>query len=321
MDTKKPHGGLISFEPTYRLNSWGFIAKTWNNRVYPPFYHPERINALMTEWEPNENDIFICTHQKVGTHLTKKYVVELMRHFSLHPPGHGIYMGDIGHGTVPWPEVSISQYGRDAFQETLNRNKDVPRLWYTHCSIDDLPFKVHQNKAKIIHVYRDPRGAVVSQFHFYKYHPMLGVSEDLDMDSFIDLFLNGDLYFGDYFEHTKRWINEGGNLLGNENVISVRYEDLVDNKVDSIMQLAGFLFPTRTLNREDAAQIVLSTEFDTMKKEITNNPQTFHFNVDKFFREGKSMGWQDSLTLEQQGKINAVARTRWHDLKTNYSFE
>lgn len=321
MDAKKPHGGLISFEPTYRINSWGFIAKTWNERVYPPFYHPERINALMNEWEPNEHDIFICTHQKVGTHLTKKYVVELMRHFELHPQGHGIHSGDIGHGTVPWPEVSISQYGKEAFLEWLNKNKDVPRLWYTHCSIEDLPFIVNQNKAKVIHVYRDPRGAVVSQFHFYKYHPMLGVSEALDMDSFIDIFLEGALYFGDYFDHTTRWINESGKVLGNENVLSLQYEDLVDNKVDCMMQLANFLFPTLTLHKEDAACIVQATEFDTMKKEISNNPQTFHFNVDKFFREGKSLGWQESLNMEQQEKINAVARIKWQGLKTNYSFE
>ena len=321
METKPNHGGLLSFEPTFKLNKWGFIAKTWNDRIYPPFYHPGRIDELIHFWEPDNKDIFICTHQKVGTHLTKKYVVELLRHFLFHAPEHGITTGDIGHGTVPWPEVSVSQYGMDAFREKLHRDRDVPRLWYTHCSLDDLPFHVNHNKSNFIHVFRDPRGVVVSQYHFYRYHPMLGVSQDLDMDSFIDLFLEGRLYFGDYFEHTSRWMRTAAGKPDMGRVISVRYEDLVERKTESILKFCNFLFPGLSLTDEKAASIAEATEFDKMKKEISENPQTFHFNPDKFFREGKSRGWEESLSREQQARICSVASEKWAGVETGYEFE
>ena len=268
-----------------------------------------------------KRDIFICTHQKVGTHLTKKFVVELMRAFSFHPPGHGIAMGDIGHGTVSWPEVSISQYGKKAFQEKLRNDRDVPRLWYTHCSLDDFPFQLKNNTSKIIHVFRDPRGAAVSQYHFYRYHPMLEVSADLGLDDFIDLFLEGKLYFGDYFLHTRQLIEKGSDRLGPKNVISLKYEDLVDHKLQSAWRISNFLFPNHYLSDEIANLVVQATEFDTMKKEIKKNPQTFHFNPDKFFREGKSLGWKDSLTAEQQKRIFYVAKEKWPEIETYYQLE
>lgn len=321
MEKKANHGGLISFEPTQTLNKWGFISKSWNGRVYPPFYHPERIAGLINEWKPDERDIFICTHQKVGTHLTKKFVVELLRSFQLHPSDHGITSGDIGHGTVPWPEVSISQYGRDAFMEKLDKNRSVPRVWYTHCSIEDFPFQPNNNKSKVIHAFRDPRGAVVSQYHFYRSHPMLGVSQDLDLENFIDLFLEGKLYFGDYLEHTKQMLEKSAGVLGQDQVISIKYEDLVDRKLESVRRISKFLFPDLVLSDETAESIVKATEFDRMKKEISDNPQSFHFNPDKFFREGKSLGWKESLSKEQQYRIFSVAKEKWPEIETYYQLD
>ena len=70
-----------------------------------------------------------------------------------------------------------------------------------------------------------------------------------------------------------------------------------------------------------ASTIVEATEFNRMKKEITENPQTFHFNPEKFFREGKSFGWMESLTKDQQSRICSVAKEKWKGIKTNYEFE
>lgn len=318
MEKKSNHGGLISFEPTQNLNKWGFISKSWNGRIYPPFYHPDRIAELVNEWVPDERDIFICTHQKVGTHLAKKFVVELMRNLQLHPTDHGISSGDIGHGTVPWPEVTISQYGKAAFWEKLEKNQDFHRLWYTHCSLGDFPFQLENNKSKVIHVFRDPRGAVVSQFHFYRSHPMLGVSQDLDLDSFIDLFLEGTLYFGDYIEHTRQMLEEAASILGESQVISIQFEDLVDRKIESIKRISKFLFPDLSLPDKKANLIVKSTEFDRMKQEITENPQSFHFNPDKFFREGTAMGWKNSLSKAQQDRIFSGAIEKWPAIEKYY---
>jgi len=96
----------------------------------------------------------------------------------------------------------ISKHGLDHFMEHIESTKGYPRVWYTHCSMHDLPFKSGHPKTRFIHLFRDPRGAFESQYHFYKSHPMLGVSEDFTMDEFAQMFVDGNMYFGDYHQHT-----------------------------------------------------------------------------------------------------------------------
>lgn len=311
MSIPSNHGGLKSFEPTEKLNDKGFIYKTWDTRIYPPFYNPSAIDELKNSWDTDENDIFICTHQKVGTHLTKKFVSEILRASIEYPETSSFRNGDIGHNTIAWPEVMISQYGMEHFQAHLASTKGYPRVWYTHCSMHDLPFRSAHKDTKFIHVFRDPRGAFVSQFFFYRSHPMLGVNQDLTFDDFIDIFNDGNLYFGDYHQHTLEWINGCGGKIEKERLITLRYEDLVERKIESVKFLADFLLEENTLSLDQMEQIVAATEFKTMKKEITENPQSFHFNPQTFFREGKCYDWMEKLSFEQIKKIDEKTLKVW----------
>ena len=318
MSNTTNHGGLKSFEPTMTMNEKGFIYKTWNNRIYPPFYNPDAIRELQETWNTDENDIFICTHQKVGTHLTKKFVSEVLRSSISYPETNGIHSGDIGHGTIAWPEVMISQHGMEHFQNHIENTKGFPRIWYTHCSMHDLPFKSAHPKTRFIHVFRDPRGAFDSQYHFYKSHPMLGVSEDLTMDEFVEMFTKGTMYFGDYHEHTLEWIDGCRGKIDKENLLVLKYEDLVERKMESARILCQFLLSENLPNELQLEQIVAATEFNTMKKEITENPQSFHFNPQTFFREGKSYGWMDKLSTEQIEKIDQKTARIWGENNLNH---
>lgn len=311
MSNSKKYGGLKSFEPTKQLNENGFKYKTWNNRIYPPFFNPEAIDELKSTWNTDENDIFICTHQKVGTHLTKKFVCEVLRSTIDYPQTNGIKSGDIGHETIPWPEVMVSQHGINHFRDHLQATKGLPRVWYTHCSMHDLPFRFVHEKTRFIHVFRDPRAVFVSQFFFYRSHPMLGVSQDLTYDDFLDLFTGGNLYFGDYHEHTLEWINGCGGKIPKDNLLVLRYEDLVERKIESVKILAKFLLTDNKLNENQLESIAATTEFSTMKKEITENPQSFHFNPQNFFRSGKCFDWMEKLNFEQISKIDIKTRSLW----------
>lgn len=311
MSKSSNHGGLKSFEPTESLNKHGFIHKKWNGQIYPPFFDPKAIEYLRENWETQENDIFICSHQKVGTHLTKKFISEILRFSFEYPKGGGMATGDIGHGTIPWPEVMVSQHGIDHFLEFIDRTKELPRLWYTHCAWYDLPFRSAHAGTKFIHVFRDPRGAFVSQYHFYRSHPMLGVSDNLSIDEFIDMFNEGKMYFGDYHQHTLDWIANCRGKIDPKSLLVLRYEDLVERKIASAKKISEFILSTNLPSEHDLERIVGATEFDTMKKEILENPQTFHFNPNTFFREGKTYGWMEKLTSEQISKLDQKSENSW----------
>lgn len=306
------HGGLRNIEPTFLLNNYGFRVKKINGLVYPPFYNESLIAQLKNNWVTDEFDIFITTHQKVGTHLTKKYIMEMLRFAFPYSKESGIYNGDIGHHTIPWPEVFVSQYGEKEFYNFIENTKGLPRVWYLHSYFNDLPFKEIHHKSKFVHVYRDPRGVVNSQFHFYKSHPLLEVDAAMGLDAFIDIFLEGNLYFGDYFDHTIDWIEKANQKL---NLINLKYEDLVDDKLNAAKKLFEFICPEISITIKDLECIIEKTEFEKMKKDLKENPQSFHFNTEKFFRSGKSYGWQTELTKIQQLKIENIIKKRWSNLK------
>jgi hypothetical protein len=299
------------FEPLKTIPSGGFLHSRHHGTMYPPFIDLAAAEALEQDWESDANDIFICTHQKVGTHLTKRFVVEILRR-ALAGSGASIYdTGDIGHGTVPWPEVMVSQYGRKSFDEHIRSTHGYPRLWYIHSKIGQLPLRRIHPETRFVVVYRDPRAVAVSQYFFYRQHPLLGVPQDLSLDRFADLFVEGDLYFGDYHHHVADWAGAANPAIMPCQILAVSYEELVEDKHASALKLAGFLVPHWRPADEDIFSIVRSTEFDRMKLEITANPQSFHFKPETFFRAGQVRDWENHLSPRAVEAIDIKTQAEW----------
>ena len=292
----------------------GFLHTRLGRRMIPAFISPDAVSALQENWDTTAEDILICTHQKVGTHLTKKFIVEILRKAGALQADHPAADGDIGKGAVPWPEVAASQSGIDTFLEFLERTKGQPRIFYTHANVDELPVHRLHPKTRLIMTYRDPKGAAISQFHFYKKHPTLGVSPDLTLDQFIDLFLEGDLYFGDYHQHVKGYFNSASNGIAPEQLCILRYEDLVEKKIAAIQRLERAMFGQSVLTEDQRDQVAASTEFNTMKQSILNNPGTFHFNAKQFFRSGQTDDWKEQLSPQHIAAINSKSLRDWGDL-------
>lgn len=304
---------LKTFGPEEFLTENGFACVRHGRHVYPPFYNLNVTLKLSQTWDTQPNDIFICTHQKVGTHLTKKYVAEIVRSVVTLSDGHPLADGDIGHGAIPWPEVLVSQHGEADFQAFLEKTEGTPRIWYLHNYSDDLPFRSIHPGSRFIYTLRDPRGAAVSQYFFYKGHPNLQVSPDLTMTDFISYFLEGKLYFGDYHQHVLDWIGGCHGRINQAQLLVLRYEDLVTDKMVSVEKIGRFLAPGSAISQASLAAIAGTTEFETMKQHLTDKPGTFHFNPATFFRAGTTDDWQQHLTASQESAINAKTRARWGD--------
>ena len=219
---------LDVFGPTERIPELGLIYQKFRGKRYPPFISIDATKRLMNEWHTDEHDIIICTHQKVGTHLTKKFVVELLRATHEFPEGSGLANGDIGHGTVRWPEVTASQHGVESIFDWIEETKGHPRVWYTHCCREDLPVHRIHPKTRFIIVVRDPRAAIVSQFHFYKKHPLLGANQDMTIEALAEYFVQGKLYFGGYHEHALSWMNKARAEINIEQAVRQVQQIMVD---------------------------------------------------------------------------------------------
>ena len=304
---------LDVFGPTERIPELGLIYQKFRGKRYPPFISIDATKRLMDEWHTDEHDIIICTHQKVGTHLTKKFVVELLRATHEFPEGSGLANGDIGHGTVRWPEVTASQHGVESIFDWIEETKGHPRVWYTHCCREDLPVHRIHPKTRFIIVVRDPRAAIVSQFHFYKKHPLLGANQDMTIEALAEYFVQGKLYFGGYHEHALSWMNKARSEINIEQAVFLRYEELVEDKMNAARLLARFLAPHKNIPDEVLEKVIAATDFNTMKQTLAENPQSFHFNPNVFFRKGQTNEWQEVLPESVQEAINEKSRRLWGD--------
>jgi len=300
-----------TFEPAEPLETGGFLHHRWRNVVYPPFIDPRATQTLSESWDTDANDVFLCSHQKVGTHLAKKFLVELARELLDLPADHPYSSGDIGHDTVPWPEVMYSQHGRGQWKDYLARTAAHTRLWYIHCGYGELPFRSIHPRTRFVVVVRDPRAVAVSQYFFWKRHPLLQVPSQLDLDSFARLFINGDLYFGDYHRHVLDWIQRSDERVHPGQILVLRYEDLVLRKEACCDALVSFLAPGRTLSPDRRAALVQTTEFNTMKKEITQSPGSFHLDPQVYFRAGRPRDWEQHLSPESIAAIDEKSREVW----------
>jgi len=80
--------------------------------------------------------------------------------------------------------------------------------------------------------------------------------------------------------------------------------------------LAKFLSPHLAVPDATLERVVAATGFDAMKQSITENPQSFHFKPDVFFRKGSTDEWRDALPTAIQDAIDEKSHRLWGDRYT-----
>ena len=115
------------------------------------------------------------------------------------------------------------------------------------------------------------------------------------MEEFLQLFLDGSLYIGDYHQHTLDWLGGCGGRIARDRLLVLRYEQLVESKELSVDAIASHILPGQSLPDAHRSAIAASTEFGTMKQGIIEKPGSFHFNPETFFRSGQTAGWKTHL--------------------------
>ncbi|CAN7995334.1 unnamed protein product, partial [Ixodes hexagonus] len=129
---------------------------------------------------------------------------------------------------------------------------DSPRLLRTHLPIGKLRFSP---KAKYIYISRNPWD--MSVFNYYLMHGTPAFDfEAATFEEFLDVFLDGQLGFGDFFEH----VLSAYKLKDEPNMFFVTYEELHTKKAEVVLRLAYFLgeqYGRRLEENEDAFKEVL----------------------------------------------------------------
>ncbi|XP_064484599.1 sulfotransferase ssu-1-like [Ornithodoros turicata] len=199
-------------------------------------------------YKPRPDDIFIVTYPKCGTTWTQHIVYYILNH-GVAPQSTEEFLK-----RTPFFELR----GRAAVDDLVR-----PAAIKTHLPFDRQPYS---KDAKYIYIARNPFDCCVSFYHHVKLFPIYEFNGTFD--EFFEDFLNGDVDYGEYFDHLLSWYSH----RNDPNVLFFTYEDLKKDVRSWILKMADFLGKEYGEElREDPLlleRIVERTSLDAMRKEV-----------------------------------------------------
>lgn len=162
-------------------------------------------------------DIFIATYPKCGTTWMQHIVNEIL---TMTSPS-----DDDVTRALRFPYLDF--LGAEGAEKMIR-----PGCIKTHLSFDRIPFS---DDAKYIYVARNPYDCCVS--YYYHYQSRMSRLNDDSLETFLDLFLKGEVPYGGYFEHLLPWYEH----RNKPNVFFLTYEDLKKDPRFWILKIADFI--------------------------------------------------------------------------------
>uniref|UniRef100_G3MNV0 Sulfotransferase domain-containing protein n=1 Tax=Amblyomma maculatum TaxID=34609 RepID=G3MNV0_AMBMU len=181
------------------------------------FFHDDNIRASMN-FKPRGDDVIIATFPKCGTKWMQYIVCSILTHGE--PPN------------KPSEFMLASPYLEMMGVDAALRSPR-PLCLMTHLPFDKLSFS---KEAKYIFVARNPYDCCVSFYYFAKGLTPKTCS-DVSFAKFVDMFLSGRTFYGDYFDHLLSWYNQRDNT----NILFLTYEGIKKDTVSAVLKIAQFL--------------------------------------------------------------------------------
>ena len=131
---------------------------------------------------------------------------------------------------------------------------------------------------------------------------------------FLNAYIGNEAINGDFCDFNLQWWS----LRDRENVLIVRYEDIVHQPFQEVRRIAQFL--GYALSAEKIDTIVHNTTFDIMANNSELN-RTLDSGVDKFLRKGKVGDWKTWLTVAQNEVVDAWMTDKLKGTGLNFHYE
>eukprot|EP00961_Rhodomonas_salina_P221608 2996283-Rhodomonas_salina.1 len=152
-------------------------------------------------FEAREDDVFVVTFPKAGTHAILPLLVDLLWSNPRDEKAMREFTNSTAHGHYPM----FLEFGHPFFKALDQVQPGNPRIFQTHLPLHLFPKDAIQKGCKIIYLTRDPRACTVSALHFCRnkkrklYEP--------SVEELVDSEWNEDLQiFGGWHCHVGQWV-------------------------------------------------------------------------------------------------------------------
>lgn len=216
-------------------------------------------SALRYKVQPG--DLFIVSYPKCGTTWMQHIVYNIIND---HPPPK--------NQLLSWIQMPFLEAQGAESVEDMKRPGPIK----THMAFR---FQPYSKDAKYIYVARNPYDCCVSYFYHTKHMPEYHF-EDGTFDQFFDMFVEGKVDFGDYFDHLLSWYDH----RNDPNVLFVTYEQLKKDIRAWVLKIADFIgeeFGQKLRSDNSRVENVLQNiSVKNMKETVNDSMKNLFDNLD-----------------------------------------
>jgi len=259
------------------------------------------MDLIEKEFVVEDEDVFVVTFPRSGTTWTEQ-IVHLL-----------VHNGEQGEqrltDAVPWLETL--PHRPNGMSETLKAMRGR-RLFTSHLPYPLMP-RAMNTTAKYIYAARNPKDVATS---FYFHDQSKGGYEGTWEEHF-QLFLDGGLTFGSYFDHVLPWWEASQH---DKNILFLKYEDMKNNHAGSVTQIAAFLDLQADSQLID--RVVTLSSFKSMSSGESTNfnwiPQ--REGIPGHFRKGDIGDWRNQFSEAQSQQLDAIFMEKMKDTGLQFDF-
>ncbi|XP_060703150.1 amine sulfotransferase-like [Hemiscyllium ocellatum] len=211
---------------------------------------------------------------------------------------------------------AINLYERAPWMESVRYNFENMdhQLLTSHLNYQMVPNCVKNKMLKIIYVARNPKDVIVSSYHFHKCSHFL--EEPKNFQDFLEKFVEGNVFFGSWFEHIREWYSHKDEL----NILFMAYEDMKNDLRSVVQKVASFL--NKKLDEKTLESILNQCTFKHMQENPKTNyksvPELFDFESGSFYRKGITGDWKNHFLVSQNEWFNSIYQEKMGDFPLKF---
>ncbi|XP_068116067.1 sulfotransferase 2B1-like [Hyperolius riggenbachi] len=263
----------------------------------PGHLHTPESLRYAQDFQFKEGDVVIVTYPKSGTTWMQEILTLI---YSQGDP-------EIATTVPNWERTPWLEH---IYFKDLLKEGEGPRIITTHLPSEVLAPALQDTKAKVIYIARNPKDVAVSYYYFHKMAKFL--PEVGSFPEFLQLFLEGKVHYGSWFDHVKGWHRQKKNL----DFFYITYEDLQKDLRRSIKKVCGFLgCPMYT---EEVDKVEQHCRFSVMSQNAMVNytlipREILNHDQSKFMRKGIVGDWKEHMNHEQSEAFDEIFREKMSD--------
>ncbi|TXG49178.1 hypothetical protein EZV62_025053 [Acer yangbiense] len=283
---------------------------------------PKQIQSIISfqkHFKSKESDVILATIPKSGSTWLKALVFAIINRKRYSNTQNHPLLTSNPHDLVPFLEYKL--YANNQVPDLSNvfpDDHDQPRTFATHVPYPSLEESIKNSETvKIVYLCRNPFDTFISSWEFINKLRPESLPDKFSLEDAFRMYCNGVVGFGPFWEHMLWYWNES--LKKPEKVLFLKYEDMKEDIVSNLRELASFLgFPFSVEEeRENVIEEIANLcSFEKLKELEVNKSgkaMTFskQFENKHLFRKGIVGDWVNYLNPSMVNQLSQLMEEKF----------